>query len=148
MYSPDAPARPGNARLTIYCLNSQDTIVLGYKYFIVRNLPDPCLEINGICLSSPSSMSKSSLVAADSISVLFSDDIIGSESWFRVTDFTIGYNYGGFHVSHHNLSNKLSLQTKQIISRIAPDREISISLNIESDGKIKKQLPIYRIRLY
>jgi hypothetical protein len=142
------PERPGTIRLSVYCLKGKDTMALGYRYFTVNNIPDPSIKINGHILITPALISKNLLLSGDSISIYFSDDLIGSENWFRITDFSIGYNYGGFHVSHLNPSNKISMQTKNLISRLGPDHEISIQFTVESEGKIKKQLPIYRIQFY
>jgi len=142
------PEQAGDTRLTILCIKSGDTLLLGYKFITVHNLPEPCLALNNLPISNLTSISKSSLLESDSIGIYLSDDIIGSESWFRIIDFTIGYNYGGFHVSHLNISNKLSQQTKELINRLGPDHEICIRINAESVGEIRKRLPIYRIKLY
>ncbi len=142
------PERPGNIRLTVQCLKNTDTLNLGYKYYIVHSLPDPCIILNNQPVCTPSSVNKNIFLATDSISVFFSDDIIGSDSWLKITDFTIGYTYGGFVVSHLNATNKISQKTREIIYRLGPDHEVSIRFNVESEGKIRKQLPIYRLRLY
>jgi len=142
------PEQAGDIRLTLHCINSDDTLLLGYKFITVHNLPEPFMTLNNLPISTFTSISKSSLLASDSIGIYLSDDIIGSESWFRIIDFTIGYNYGEFHVSHLNISNKLSQQTKELINGLGPDHEISIRINAESVGEIRKRLPIYRIKLY
>ncbi len=142
------PEYSGNVRLTVYCLQNNDTVSLGYRYFTVNSVPDPLITINNKPISSPASISKSVLLSCDSLGIYVSDDIIGSENWLRITDFTVGYNYGGFHVSYPNSTNILSLQIKEVINRIGPDHTISIRFNLEGEGKIKKQLPIYRLTLY
>jgi hypothetical protein len=142
------PERPGNIRLTIQCLKNTDTLTLGYRYYMVQNLPDPCIILNKQPVCTPASVNKNIFLITDSISVFFSDDIIGSDSWLKITDFTIGYNYGGFLVSHLNATNKISQKTREIIYLLGPDHEVSIRFNVESEGKISKQLPIYRLRLY
>jgi hypothetical protein len=68
--------------------------------------------------------------------------------WLRITEFTLGYNYGGFHVSYLNPSNFISLETKEIINRLGPEHEISIRVKVEAEEKLMIELPIYRITLY
>jgi len=142
------PERSGNARLSIHCLIDKDTFTLGYRYFTVIYVPNPCLTLNDRPISSPISLSKYAFLSCDSLGIYFSDDIYGSENWMRITDFTIGYNYGEFYISHLNITNKITAQTREIINRLGPDHEISIMFRVESQGKIQKQLPIYRINLY
>lgn len=141
------PSRPGKSRIHVYGLNGHDTTELGYMYFTVKRVPNPYLTINNLPLENPTSMYKLDLIYADSIGIAFSPDIIGSENWVRIEKFELGYNYGGFYLSHINPSNKITIKTKQIISRIAPDRDITIRPTLNSN-KILKEMPIYRITLY
>jgi hypothetical protein len=142
------PKRQGNARIILNCLNSSDTSVLGYRNYMVYNLPDPKITFNNKPIDTPVTLSKYELFNCDTIGVFFSEDIPGSDKWFRVKSFTIGYTYGGFHVSHSNNSNVILPETKQLIAKLGPDHEISLVCTVETDGKITKQLPIYRIRFY
>lgn len=142
------PQRPGKVRLTLYAVSDGDTNVLGYKHFFVKRIPDPRLIINNTLVNVTDTIMKRTLLECDSLAVFISNDIIGSENWFHISEFLIGYNYGGFHVSHQNLSNKLLPKTKQILEYMGPDREISIKLTVESEGKVYSQLPIYRIVIY
>lgn len=142
------PEKPGKLRLTLECTNRNDTIIVGYKNFHVLSVPNPLLTINGLPILPNSTFEKNNLLGSDSLGVFFSEDIIGSSNWLKITEFQLGYNYGGFYVSHKNPTNKLSSKTKDIISTLRPDHEISIWTTVESQGRIKKQLPIYRIQLY
>jgi hypothetical protein len=142
------PDRVGSMRLTIQCMKNSDTLITGYCYFTVFNVPDPVLTLNDQPIGSPLSISKASFLSSDSLGVYFGNDIYGSEKWIRITDFTIGYNYGGFHISHVNNSNKISAKTKEIISNLGPDHEISILISVKTEGNVQKQLPIYMISLY
>ena len=91
---------------------------------------------------------KSLLMDCDSLSIFFTDDLPGSNAWIQITEFTLGYNYGGFHVSFLNPSNHILFETKEIINRLGPEHEISIRVKVKSIGKIIKELPIYRLTIY
>jgi hypothetical protein len=142
------PNKLGTMWLTIYAVTGSDTSMLGYKYFQVLNIPEPLLTINGRPMETPAFLSKNELMDCDSLGVYFSEDIAGSEQWMIITEFSLGYSYGGFYVSHTNSSNKFTFETREIINRLGPDREISIRPTAKAQGNIMKPLPIYRIRIY
>jgi hypothetical protein len=142
------PDRPGKVRLTLTGINKIDSVALGYYYFKVYGIPEPKLTLNNIPIETPCSIPKKALMDCDSLGVFFSKDIIGSENWVKVSKFTLGYNYGGFYISHLNPSNRLTLRTKQILNQIGPDREIMIRPTIESEGRVIQDLPIYKITIY
>jgi hypothetical protein len=142
------PSRPGKARLTVKGVNFRDTVELGYFYFTVYGIPEPKLTLNNTPIETPCNIPKKVLLDCDSLGVFFSKDIIGSEKWMKISKFTLGYNYGGFYISHINPSNRFTLSTKQILNQIGPDREITIRPTIESAGKVSKDLSIYKITIY
>jgi hypothetical protein len=142
------PGRPGKVRYTLYSLDASDTVLLGYSFFNVQRVPDPQLMLNRLVIPSRGVIRKSLLLAADSLSIYISDDLPGSEAWMRVKDFTLGYTYGGFHVSYYNPSSKILEATRQVLYTLGPDREISIQATLETDGKISWNLPVYRLMIY
>lgn len=142
------PIRTGKARIDVFLINRHDTEFAGYQYFTVKRLPDPKMTINNVPINTPTTLSRIALMNCDSLGVYISADIPGSENWYRITEFTFGYYYGGFYVSHKNSSNILSTQTKNIISVTGPNREITIWPKIECEGKVKLELPVYRITIY
>lgn len=142
------PTRPGKVRLTLYSITGKDTTILGYKNFPVKRVPEPQLIVGNTLVNVVDTLMKRTLLDCDSLIVYFSYDIIGSEHWLKISEFLIGYNYGGFHVSHLNQSCILNDKTKQLITYMAPDREISIKLTVESEGKVYQELPIYKITIY
>jgi hypothetical protein len=142
------PDRPGKVRLTVTGISKTDTIEVGYFYFVVYGIPEPKLTLNTISIESPCTIPKKALMDCDSLGIMFSQDIIGSDKWVKVSKFTLGYNYGGFYISHLNPSNKFSLKTKQILSQLGPDREITIRPTIVSEGNVSRELPIYKITIY
>jgi hypothetical protein len=142
------PSQIGTMWITLSSVKGSDTTLLGYKYFPVINIPEPLLTLDGRPIETPAYVSKNELLDCDSLGVHFSDDIAGSELWMVVTEFSLGYSYGGFYVSHANPSGQFTSETREIINRLGPDREISIRATVKSTGTILKQLPIYRIRIY
>lgn len=142
------PDRPGNARFLICGVRNSDTVLFGYRYFEVRNVPDPLLSVDTLRLKEEDVISKSHFLNCDSIYIFISDDIIGSEKWFKIIRFTLGYVYGGYYVEHTNNTNILSRETKEIILTIGPTKEIIIKPVVEGEGNLIKELPIYRLILY
>lgn len=141
------PVRPGRIRLTILNVD-EDTTAIGYEYLQVKAVPGPVLMLNNFQVESKAQIPKRLLMDCDSLSIYFTDDLPGSEAWLQITEFTLGYNYGGFHVSYLNPSNHILYETKEIINRLGPEHEISIRVKVKSIGKIIKELPIYRITIY
>jgi hypothetical protein len=142
------PEKVGSLWLTVYSILNNDTAMLGFKYFLVENIPEPLLTLNNRPIKTPITLPKSTLISCDSLGVFFSEDLKGSENWMTITEFSLGYSYGGYYVSHNNPSNKLSKSTKDIISKLGPEKELSIRPVVRSEGKVMKQLPIYRITIY
>ncbi len=142
------PDRPGNARFLVYGLQNGDTTLIGYKYFRVKNVPEPRLAVDTLRLKEEDTINKSHFLNSDSLNIFISEDIIGSENWFRIIKFTLGYVYGGYYVEHTNNTNVISQETKQIIFTIGPTKEIIIKPVVKATGKLTKELPIYRLTLY
>jgi hypothetical protein len=142
------PNRPGKVRLTLKGVSYRDTLQLGYFYFIVFGIPEPKLTLNNIPIETPCNIPKKVLLDCDSLGIFFSNDIVGSDKWVKISKFTLGYNYGGFYISHINPSNRFTPNTKQILNQLGPDREIMIRPTIESTGNISKELAIYKITIY
>jgi hypothetical protein len=142
------PVRLGKIRLMLYGITGNDTISLGYTYFEVRAVPEPRLTIDNIPIFTHSAMPRRVLQNCDSLGIYFSNDIVGSENWLKITGFVLVYNYGGFNISHTNPSRVFSKETKAILNRIGPDREIGILPIVEGDGNLSKRLPLYRIKIY
>jgi GldM C-terminal domain len=142
------PDRPGKVRLNLTGIRNKDSTEIGYKYFNVIGIPDPMLMINNIPINTPCTIPRKVVLSCDSLGIYFSDDIAGSDKWMKISKFILGYNYGGFYISHLNPTNILTNETKQILQKIGPDREISILLTTESEGMVYKELPIYRITIY
>lgn len=142
------PSRLGKIRLMLTGISGNDTISLGYSCFAVQGVPEPRLTIDDIPINTHCIIPKRALIDCDSLGIYFSQDIVGSEKWLKVTRFILGYSYGGFFVSHINPSNVFSKETKIIINQIGPDREIGILAIVEGEGELTKKLPVYKITIY
>lgn len=142
------PVRSGISRLILLKVEGTDTIIKGHKFFHVKSIPDPLLRIDTACFGEESGIYKQQLLYADSLSIFFNSDIRGSENWFRVKEYSIGYIFGGFYRSYSFKGNKIGNAAKNIINRISPGKTIVFRIIAESEGRIQKELPVYRLRLF
>lgn len=142
------PIRKGRARFLLYRKDGADSILLGYKFFTVKNIPKPKLTFDNVNVNERDTISKRHLLDTKRLNIFVSNDIIGSERWFKVIKYTFGYEYGGYYVEHTNNSGELSLKTKQIVNTLGPSREIIIKPVVEGEGQLMLELPIYRLTLY
>jgi hypothetical protein len=142
------PVRSGLSRLVLSKIEANDTILKGHRFYQVKNVPDPLLRIDTICYDETSDIYKRQLLQCDSISVFFSSDIMGSENWYKITEYSIGYIFGGFYRSYTFKGNQFSNAAKSVIMRISPGKIIVFRIIAESEGNIRKELPVYRLRLF
>ncbi|MFO7656135.1 MAG: GldM family protein [Bacteroidales bacterium] len=142
------PARTGLSRIVLMKIEDNDTIIIGQRFYSVKSIPEPKLQIDTIRFESLSFFSRSALLAADSISIFISSDIINSDNWFKVNRFTIGYIYGGLYKQHLNQGNRISLETKMMINNLSPGKEVIFNIFAEGEGKLIVELPVYRLKLY
>lgn len=142
------PKRSGKIRIMAYLINGNDTLIYGHRYLNVERVPEPKLKINQLILDEKGYLLKSELLKCDSLEIIFDPDIIGSETWYKVQSFTIGYSYGSFYKSYFNNGNIPSSRTRRIISRISPGKKIVIRTKAEGEGNVVMDLPIYRLTIY
>lgn len=142
------PVRSGLSRLVLLKVEDNDTILQGHRFFQVKNIPDPLLKIDTSFFDETSEIYKRQLIQSDSISVFFSSDIIGSENWFKIKEYSIGYTFGGFYRSYSFKGNRITDAAKIIINRISPGKVVVFRITAESEGNIMKELPVYRLKLY
>ena len=142
------PNRSGLSRLVLMNIEDKDTTIVGQRFYHTRTIPDPKLQIDTFKYDEESNIMKDQLLAADSLSIFISSDIIGSENWFKINRFTIGFIYGGLYKSITNEGNKLTYETKLVINRLGPDKEVIFEIFAEGEGKLIVELPVYRLRLY
>lgn len=142
------PERSGKARIIVSKKEGADTNIMGYNFFTVKNLPDPLLMIDTLVFSEKDTIMKRTLLSADSLNIIFSQDIIGSEKWLKILNYNIGYVYGGFYKSYNCQGNLINNKIKFMINNLGPGKDIIIKIFAESEGQMTKELPIYRLVLY
>lgn len=142
------PSRSGISRIIVSEIKNNDTILVGYRFFKVINVPDPMLRIDTLIFSEEDNVYRHFLLNADSLGIFFTNDIPGSENWFRIIRYTIGYIYGGLYRSYEFKGNKISNKVKEIINTLGPGKEIIIKPYVEGEGNLNKELPIYRLKIY
>lgn len=142
------PVRSGLSRIVLYHIEDDDTMMRGHKFFQVKNVPDPLLRIDTICYGENSKIYKLRLLLSDSLSIFFSSDILNSETWLRVEKYSIGYIFGGFYRSYSFEGNKLTNRAKYIINSISPGKKVVFNITASGEGKVTKELPVYRLELY
>jgi hypothetical protein len=148
IYYISIPKRQGKARFLLYKKENSDSILVGYKYFVVRNVPDPSLAFDNFRVTKGDTVRKSDLLNSEYINIYISSDIINSENWFKIKEFTLGYEYGSYYYEHTNNTNRISYETKQVINTLGPTKEIVIKPIVEGEGGLIKELPIYRLILF
>ncbi len=142
------PDRTGKARFLVFGINGTDSTLIGYRYFQVENVPEPLLYIDSLLVKRNDMVSKQHFLNSDSLGIFISDDIIGAEGWYKTIKFTLGYVYGGYYVEYTNNTNMISREAKRIIYTIGPSMEIIIKPIVEGEGRLIKELPIFRLTLY
>ena len=142
------PTRSGLSRIVLMKLNGNDTIIIGQRFYNVKTVPEPKLQIDTFQYDAKSSVLKSRLLAADSISIYVSSDIENSGRWFKVTRFTIGFIYGGLYRNHDNPGNRITYETKLLINNLGPGKEVIFKVFAEGEGNLIVEVPVYRLELY
>ncbi|NJK85826.1 MAG: hypothetical protein HC906_07535 [Bacteroidales bacterium] len=142
------PRRIGKSRLIVSQLNGNDTLTLGFSYFNVKRVPDPMLRLDTLSFNEIDTVLKKSIIQADSLTIYFGSDIIGSENWFKIVRYNIGYFYGGFYKSFNYTGNLLNNELKYLISSLGPGKDITITIWAEGEGMLIKELPIFRWIVY
>ncbi|MBN2611156.1 MAG: hypothetical protein JXB00_06335 [Bacteroidales bacterium] len=142
------PVRTGLSRMVLMKVDENDTSIIGQRFYSVKKIPEPKLQIDTFRLESLSNFSRTALLEADSISIFISSDILNSGNWFKINRFTIGYIYGGLYKQHFNQGNRINLGTKMVINNLSPGKEVIFNIFAEGEGKLIVELPVYRVKLY
>ncbi len=142
------PNRSGLSRLVLMKIEGKDTTIVGQRFYHTKTIPDPKLQIDTAKYDEDSKIWKDQLLSADSLSIFISSDILGSENWFKIDRFTIGFIYGGLYKSINNEGNKLAYNTKLVINSLGPGKEVIFEIFAEGEGRLIVELPVYRLELY
>jgi hypothetical protein len=146
------PVRSGRARIGVYglstSLNKTDTVQIAYCDFVVQSLPAPSIKIDGTIIKDLLPVQKNFFVNNDSLSIFYSDDIIGSNEWLEVESFTIGYAVSGYFKSFYNDGRILTEANKQIVYRLRPGTELSIKVKVSNPDDITINLPVVKLQIF
>ncbi|MFW6326952.1 MAG: hypothetical protein ACOC2F_01425 [Bacteroidota bacterium] len=144
------PERSGRARLDVYSLKNQyaDTVLLRSFNFLVYSLPPAKLRIGDMVITRQTELKKDFILENNEFSVYLNDDIISSHEWMVVERITLGYRKGGYFIRVNSEGNKLDDKALEEIQHIRPGQEISIHVRVKCQGDIRKNIPVYRTRLY
>jgi hypothetical protein len=101
----DADANVIGDSLTIFICktNGKDTVVLNIEKLAVHRIPDPVLCINGKQITGI--VSKQDLLKSKKLSTFMSNDLIGSNSWFKIKSFDMQVNDNILHSDSPALSS-------------------------------------------
>jgi hypothetical protein len=142
------PKNAGRSFVTTYYINdTNDTIVIGKKQFIVLALPYPSLIIGKNMITEKATIDRSVFFTSDSLKLFYTSDYPESDYWFKIEHFIIGYSYGGNYISAENEGPKLTPKTLDFIKRLAPGQEIVIKVNSISPLRITSYLPLVRFKI-
>jgi hypothetical protein len=142
------PKFTGLATLKIYRITPvNDSIFVKNEEFKVLNLPIPSLRIGECAIGSHNYIDRKVFLAGDSLRIFFSDDIISSNTWCKVTSFNFGYQYGNNYISVDNNSPIFSEETIRFLKKINSGQEVVIKVNNISTSQLIKNLPLIRFTL-
>lgn len=142
------PRNAGRSFFSIYLINEDhDTLLIGKKQFIVRNLPLASIKVGNVLISEGAEINKSLFMNGDSVKMFFTDDLPESAEWYIVKSFTVGYPYGKQFISADNDGPVVGEDVKSLINKVTENREISIRVNIVAPSGILRFLPITKFRL-
>lgn len=141
------PRNAGRAFFSIYLINEdQDTLLVGKKQFVVRNLPLASIKVGNVLIREGAKVNKALFMNGDSVKLFFTDDLPESAEWYVVKSFTVGYPYGRKFISADNNGPVIGEDIKNLISKVIDERDISIRVNIVAPSGILRFLPITKFK--
>ena len=144
------PKNAGRSFLTTYYISdSNDTLIIGKKQFIVLTIPFPTLIIGKTHITEKSIIDRNVFFTADSLKLFYTSDFAESEYWFKIEHFIIGYSYGGNYLSSENEGPLFTSKTLDFIKKLAPGQEIVIKINSISPLGVTSNLhlPLVRFKI-
>lgn len=142
------PRKKPDAYIYVYKALGNDTIEIFKKRFFVSYVPKPCVILNDKIIKSDIVLLKDSLVKNPDLSIHFSDDIVGGDSWINIKRISIGIANGGIYKSFEAEGNILSDEMLEFIKTIKPRQKIYLKVSIESSSKVIKNLPVYSLYIF
>ena len=142
------PHRAGNLRIEAHGITNQNIDTLGFSNFKVLALPSPKIAFDTSIIKQNMKLSRESFIMADSLFIIFSDDIIGSKYWAQIKEFSIGFNYGGYFIGESSNNNAITEQMKQLVATRGSGRWFSIKVITHTGTSLLLTHPMYRVFFY
>ncbi len=141
------PLRPGSLRIVIEGYLSGNRYIIGYRNFAVHRLPPQRLMLNDRILESFTKVPIEKIASTEELKVYVSDDIIDSDEWYYVSEFTIGYTYGSMFVSCTNIGDTIRDETIKFLKNLKPGQIVTLNAMITNDASVVKASPTIRLLL-
>lgn len=139
------PRKAGWSFVTTYCITeNNDTLVLGKKQFIVKNIPAPTLLIGNTHLCENCTVDRKAFYTGDTLKIFFTDDYAESNQWVSITNFSVGYSYGGMYLSVNNEGSVLLPHTVNFIQKLKPGQQTVIKVIATTPTRMLRQMPLTR----
>lgn len=135
------------ARIQIYKKTETDTTLFSSKRFQVKYVPQPRLMIGNEKIKNNSTVKKETILNTSGLQIFLSEDIVGSNDWFSINRFSIGYGSGAVYKSIDAYNHLFTEEMKEFVKNLHPGQQINIKVKIESKGNMIKNMPIYSIRI-
>ena len=142
------PRRLPDAFLNIYKYADQDTILIKSIRYFIKYVPKPCILINNQCLNDISIIDRNEFINNPVLGIYISDDIIGSQDWYKIKRFSFGYVFGSVYKSFESSTNLLTDEMIEALHHLKPGQEVHIKISIVSQGFLVSYLPVYTIKIY
>ena len=142
------PSHAGHSFFSISIVSKEnDTILIGKKQFIVKNVPYPILQIKNIIIDDQKTISRNAFCCGDSLQLYFTEDLPNSKSWYHIESFTINYFYGGVTMSVMNEGPILNKTSIELLNKFAPGKEIALKVLTVTPTNILRYLPLVRFKI-
>lgn len=141
------PLRPGTLRTVIFGYNSGNKYIIGHKNYIVHRLPPQRLILDERILETFTKVPIEKLINTKQIKVFVSDDIVDSEAWYQVSEFTIGHTYGGMVISSTNIGDTITEGTIQFLEKLKTGQIVTVNAMITNKYSVVKALPTIKLMI-
>ncbi|QQS51310.1 MAG: hypothetical protein IPM71_00885 [Bacteroidota bacterium] len=142
------PRRPGSLRIEVFGFIDDNIDTLGYKSFKVNTLPSPQLAFDEIIVSDSILVDHKDFINADTMFMVYTNDLIGSDKWLRISEFTIGYNYGGYYIGESNNNGAITQEMKELVLNKGIGRWMSVKVICQANSSLFLSNIIYRVLFY
>jgi hypothetical protein len=141
------PSRPGRFLVHVYRA-STDTTLLFTQRVPVSSLPLPALRVGRSEIRDEQEIPLAEILLADSIGIVFTPDIPGSDRWIQIQAFTVGYFSADKDIQTTNPGPVFHPKTRDVIKKIRPGQQVYFRIQAGEEGEIRQELPVFRVKVY